>query len=42
MNTKVNLTALYQSEIRKFDEYDLEDFKDPGKWAKPHILFSGR
>lgn len=40
MNTKVNLTALYQSEIRKFDEYDLEDFKDPGKWAKPHILFS--
>jgi len=29
--SQVSLTALYQKEIRKFDEYDLEDFKDPGK-----------
>jgi len=27
--SQVSLTALYQKEIRKFDEYDLEDFKDP-------------
>ena len=30
--SQVSLTALYQDEIRKFDEYDLEDFKDPGKY----------
>lgn len=31
MNAKVSLTTLYQAKIHKFDEYDLEDFKDPGR-----------